>query len=270
MAGHPSIKIFAIILLAAMCMGQATQPAAKPAPESQPATASAPAIDPAAMTILRQLETAGDKNTTIRANVTLTATDRLTGDSEQRTGWLVYRRADANTPSGFRVHYDTRRLGKGRPIKDKEDWAFDGRMLTVIKHRIKDVIRYQIVAEGEKADPMRLGKGPFLVPFGQKVDDVLKFYVPTTRELRKGEPAGTKYLELRVRRDRYKDVDLTRVEMWIDAKTHLPVKLTTRDKKKKITTVEMKDVKTNVAVDFRKMFHIPRPAGYTHKVERPK
>ena len=247
---------------AATPLATATQPST-----TQATTATAPAVDPEVMKILTDIERAGQKHPTIRTDFELKSADPLTGDSEERTGWVAYQGAKEQTPAGFRVHFATRKLGGGPSLKDKEDWAFDGHYWTVVKHRIRDMVRYQMVPEGETADPMRLGKGPFVLPFGQKVADVLKYYIPTTRPLRAKEPKGTTYLKLTARRERYKDVDLTRVEMWIDPKTHLPVRIASRDKKGKTTAVTFKKMQANVKIDRKKMFNIPRIGGYTYTVK---
>ena len=249
------------------------RPATDPA-ETQPATdeaTSAPTkpapTDPAVIEILNKLEAAGPKHRTIRSDVEMHITDRLTGDSELRTGWLSYRKADEKTPAGFRVHFDTLKLGESPAIKDEVDYAFDGHFFTVAKHKIKDMQRYQVAAEDEQAEPMKLGKGPFPLPFGQKTADVLERFEATTREVKPSEPAGTVFLQLQPRREHYETSDFVKLEMWVDPQTYLPVKLTSRDKNKKTTTITFKDLKTNVDVD-EKMFHMPQPAGWTYRVER--
>jgi len=57
------------------------------------------------------------------------------------------------------------------------------------------------------------------------------------------------------------ELPATRMEMWIDAKTYLPVRLKSRDKNKAVTTVTFKDIRTNKAVD-ENFFRIPHPIGY--------
>ena len=57
------------------------------------------------------------------------------------------------------------------------------------------------------------------------------------------------------------ELPATRMEMWIDAKTYLPVRLKNRDKNKAVTTVTFKDITTNKAVDDG-VFGIPHPIGY--------
>jgi len=256
-------------VLAATAAGAVAQAPGDEAPATQPASATAPAeaVDPAALEILKDLEAAGEKHRRIRADVEMRTADRLTGDSEAQIGWLAYRKGDERTPAGFRAHFDTRQLGEGPAFKDEVDYAFDGHFFTVAKHKIKDMQRYQVAAEGEAAQPMRLGKGPFPLPFGQRTDDVIERFEVSTRPVKEGEPQGTKYLRLAPRPAHYEDTTYTRVEMWIDPQTHLPVRLVSRDKNKKVTTVAFKNVRTNVDVDPG-LFHMPRPAGWNYRVER--
>jgi len=246
--------------LAAACAAGAatTQPAAS--------QATRPAASPAVMKILTDLQAAGEKYKTIRADVTMEITDRRIGDTEKRAGWIAYQKGDARISGRFRIHFDTLRQGAGPTLREKLDYAFDGHFWTVAKHTIKEMTRYQVVAKGEKAEPLRIGKGPFPLPFGQKADDVLKYYKAETRPIAKNEPKGTVYLKLTARRRRYEDLDAVRVEMWIDAKTNLPVRLVSRDKKKRDTAVTLKNLRTNAKFDPRKMFHMPRPAGWSYKV----
>jgi len=239
-----------------------TRPAASRA--TMPATR--PTASPAVMKILTDLQAAGEKYKTIRADVTMEITDRRVGDTEKRTGWIAYQRGDARTSGMFRVHFDRLRQGAGPVLKQKLDYAFDGHFWTVAKHTIKEMTRYQVVAAGEKAEPLRVGKGPFPLPFAQKADDVLSCYKAETRPLGKNEPKGTVYLKLTARPQRYKDLDAVRVEMWIDSRTDLPVRIVSRDKKRRATTVTLKNLQTNAKFDPRKMFHMPRPAGWSYKV----
>ena len=57
------------------------------------------------------------------------------------------------------------------------------------------------------------------------------------------------------------ELPATRMEMWIDAKTYLPVRLKSRDKNKAVTTVTFKNITTNKAVD-ENFFRILHPIGY--------
>jgi len=191
--------------------------------------------------------------------------DRAVGDSETDTGWVAYQKAAEDAPAMFRVHFDTRRFGRGPTTKQKLDYAFDGRWLTVARHRTRTLTHYQVVPEGQQANPMRLAEGPFPLPFGQKARDVLRYYEVSTRPLGPGEPSGTVYLNLKARPEHYRKLDAVGVQVWIDGKTHLPIKLISRNRKKKVTTVTFANVRTNVKIDAGKMFRMPRRLGWTEE-----
>ena len=264
-------------------------PADAPAPKCEPvateavaataatATTSAPTTapaDPAAVRILEQLEHTGRQHKTLRADLVQRVVYGGLGGEEERTGWVAYQSAvpadpvkkTPASPAKFRVQYLTLRQEGGRAIRDKVDYAFDGQWLTVAKHRIKQMTRYQWNAQGEERDLMRLGEGPFPMPFGQKADEVLEFFEVATRPLAKGEPAGTEFLLLTTRKARRKDISFRELKLWIDRKTHLPVRIVSRDAKRNVTTVEFKNARTGEAFD-EAMFLLPG-RGWQVKVER--
>ena len=229
---------------------------------SAPTTASAAeAVSEDAMKILRELEAAGDKHHTIKADVDYEVVDLVLGNSEKRTGWVAYSKGDDKTPARFRVSFEKCKLGVGAWTEGKKDYAFDGYWLTVADHKIKNITMYQHAAVGQKVEPLRIGKGPFPLPFGQKAADMVKYFIPSTRPPVESDPNGTIYLRLLTRPQYDEELPTTRMEMWIDAKTYLPVRLKSRDKNKAVTTVTFKDILTNKAVD-EGVFRIPHPIGY--------
>ena len=234
------------------------------APAAAATTTSAPAevVSEAAMKILRELEAAGDKYRTIRANLDYEVVNLVLGDSEKRTGWVAYSKGDDDkTPTRFRVAFKTLKQGAGAEFEELVDYAFDGQWLTDAKHKIKNITLYQLAAAGQKVEPLRIGRGPFPLPFGQKAADMVKYFIPSTRPPVQSDPNGTIYLRLLTRPQYDAELPTTRMEMWIDAKTYLPVRLKSRDKNKAVTTVTFKDILTNKAVD-EGVLRIPHPFDY--------
>jgi outer membrane lipoprotein-sorting protein len=261
--------LLAAMLLAGLAYGQsapttATAPASVATRPVATTTASAPS--PAAMEALKAMEAAGEKYKTIRAGIDYNVDMAQTGDQERRTGYVAYKAAGQKEPAKFRISFDTLRLGEGAVTKDQLDYVFDGQWLTVAKHRIKQMTRYQVAAPGEKVEPMRLGKGPFPVPFGQKADDVLTHFEVTTRDARKSDPPKTTYLKMLPRRERQQELSSKQVEMWVDVSTGLPAKIVSLDKNENITTVVFTDIKTGADVD-PKLFTAERPAGWEYVVK---
>ena len=168
----------------------------------------------------------------------------------------------------FRMHFDTLQHGEGRKIADVVDYAFDGRWLTVMKHRVKQITRFEVVRAGEKAQPLKLGQGPFPVPFGQEAAEVIKIFHATTRPVRDGEPKGTDYLKLAPHRPHRKKLSITRLEMWVDRKRHLPARIAFRDHARNETTVTFSNIQTPTQPFDKSMFTLGRKAGWSY-TEKP-
>jgi hypothetical protein len=254
-----------------------TQPAeTKPAETSpaptQPATTQA-AVDPAVKRILDHVEKAGRKYKTLEADVNHKFVELLTGDMETRTGSVIFQRGHGDKPTTFRIQFETLKQGpKGRAIPDRLVYAFDGRWLSILKYRSKQMTRVQVAAKGERLEPMRLGKGPFPVPFGQKTADVLEHFEVTTRKPGDGDPKNSEYLRLLTRPAHRKELVFLLLEVWVDRKTHLPVQIISHEGKRlrritKRTTVVFSNVKTDRTFKDE-VFHPARPGpGWTLRVE---
>ncbi|MFP4054931.1 MAG: LolA family protein [Phycisphaerae bacterium] len=261
---HRPTRIF--LLAAALAMVTATGLAddtTTTRPSDPNATASKlPDVEPGVRRILEAMEkAAGYKN--IRAELTYKVYDRLEGSSETRSGWVIHKPADpdANAPAKFAIHFETLQRDKKPRVRERIDYAFDGRWLTVAKEKVKQVHRIQVAGKNQRIEPMRLGRGPFPMPFGQKVDDMLRFFDISTRDPRSTDPNGTAYLELVTRPEMRPYVNFLKLEMWLDRKTNRPVKLvshqgdpTRKVRRKRIlkrdifkrTTVTFGETKTNV------------------------
>jgi len=264
------VHVIGVVVLGALAArGAARTPATKPAPSVT--TAPAAKVDPGAKKILDGMETAGARYAAVRAEVVYKVINTTLGDSEQRTGWVCYQKAKTvtdpktgkkkTTPAKFRIHFATLQQGEGPVGKNEVDYAFDGRWLTVAKAAIKTVTRYQVTPKGREPKSLKIGQGPFPLPFGQRTADMVRYFECTTREARKYDPKGTAYLKLVPRTEHRKQFNFDRLQMWVDTKTHLPVKIVSRDKSQNLTTVTFAKVDTGVKPDA-KIFRIPKPFGW--------
>ena len=242
------------------------QPAAAPA--SQPATASAPApLDPAAERLLDALEQAGKKYATLTADIDYAVRMPMTGEEEFRTGTVALQTDTAAGGSKFRVSFLTLKQEDGPAVKDPVDYAFTGQWLTVAKHRIKQMTRYQVAAEGQHIEPLRLGKGPFPLPFGQKKEDVVKYFSVATRPAGPADPANTDYLKLATREPYRKEMTFVTLEMWVDRASRLPIKIISVDRNRSdVTTVLFKNLQTNKELPAD-LFNLPKPPGWELRIE---
>jgi hypothetical protein len=240
-----------------------TQPSVSRPTEA--ATAPTQETSPEAMRILQALEEADDAYPLLRAELDYRIDMTLTGDTEARTGWVAFRSAANDVPAKFRIHFETLQQGERSKIRARVDYAFDGgQWMSEAKHRIKQLTHYQVAAKGEKVDLYRLGKGPFPMPFGQRVDDVLKYFEVTTRALRETDPKNTEYLKLVTRRNRRRETTFREMQLWVDRDTHLPVRLTTRDKSRNVTTVVFRSVRKATELEDD-LFVLKRPWGWKER-----
>jgi hypothetical protein len=168
------------------------------------------------------------------------------GDSEQRSGWVAYQRGGEKGSEKIRVHFETLKLGAGPNTRQREDYAFDGQWAVEAKHSVKQLTRWQVAAEGERVQALRIGKGAFPpLPFGQKAQEVLEYYDVALQPAAQGDPEGCDHLELTAHRDRRKELDFLHLDLWVSRTGGLPVKVVGTDKDKNIKTVILTNTKTD-------------------------
>ncbi len=223
------------------------------------ATAAGETVDPAALAVLLKQETAHSLYDTIKADVTYTLNNRRLGTEEVRSGWVAYRKLDPakQTPAGVRVTFEQLTVNK-RTYKDRQDYAFDGYWFSIAKHKIKQLNRFQVAVKGQIVQPFRLGRSPFPLPFGQRVGDVLTMTTISTREPRKSDPENTDYLLLTSKESAAESLNFIRLEIWLDRKLRLPVKIRSRDKAHNVNTAEFSKILVNKDLP-KDVFRLPDP-----------
>ena len=245
----------------------ASGPTSTPTSASAPTSAPAP-VDPAAIKILDRQEQAGDRYTTIEAKIVYNVDQALSGDTEERTGRIAYQKKVGKDPAKFYIGFDLLKQGEGKRFPEKLEYAFDGMWVTEAKHRITTITRWQVVAPGQEADPLRIGKGPFNVPFCQKTADVLKYFDVSTRPAKPTDPKNTDFIQLTTKAQYKDDINFLWMQMWVDRDTGLPAKLVSENKNEDTTTVTFSDTKTNAGVNA-KLFVIEPPNGDWHYIVKP-
>lgn len=242
-----------LLTLAGIASAQTLQPT------SAPTTTSAPAVDPKAMALLVRQEQAQGKYATLQATVEYIIENPILATTETRTGTFYYQRETDTTPPKFRIFFDHANFG-GPMLSEKLEYAFDGQWLTIMKYKIKNMTRKQIAAPGETVEPLKIGKGPFPLPFNQKAADVARIFNVKTRDPRPSDPKNTDYIELTPKAGTEKDYDFTKLQIWTDSKTQLPVRIISNDRNKDIKKINLTNVQAGLTFD-QKMFKPEKPAG---------
>lgn len=176
--------------------------------------------------------------------------------AQKKVGRLLFARGKPN--SQFLVHF-TKSVADGVVSHNEEYYAFDGQWYVERNDSGKNVTRRQMTRSGEKRDPFELGKGPFPLPFGQKRSEILRHFEVSLGGPEKGAPADSLHLHCVPRPQSSMADDYSRVEIFVDPKLDVPVRIVT----------EREADKSRVEVDFNNINLNDAPAGSRFKVETP-
>ncbi len=273
------VILLCIIGIRAISFGAAAKENKHPQPDSScdnrtsDVEKPAPSASAEVRAILNRLERSGKTYESLKADLVYTVVSPLTGDTRTRTGWVAFHNptaeATGSSSARFRISFKTLKLGNKPATDNRIDYLFDGNWLTIAKHTIKSMTRIQVAAKGEKIDALKIGEGPFPVPFGQKADNVIKMFETITRNTKKGDPENTDYLKLVPRREHKEEINFVRLEMWIDRENNLPVRIHSRDHNKNTTLVTFNNIKTDAEIKSA-VFTMKKPPGWDLTIERNK
>jgi hypothetical protein len=146
------------------------------------AMASAAAWQPCMSTdtLLWGLERSGSNLSTFSANITFERYKDLEDEVERRYGRLVLEGQGPSRKLGcmFTLFVDTRGASK----ESKNHWVFADGWLGEADLRFKSFNKRRVVEPGASWDPLKLGEGPFPLPFGQPEAEVrARFTVETAQ-----------------------------------------------------------------------------------------
>ena len=252
---HAFIEAAMLALLAALASLVGVTFSAQPQEKDGPG----PAAD-----LLARIEARSHGLTTLHAKLTYDRIQGLLGDKQRRVGELWYA---GGPPARFAVHFD-KLLVNRRAVQQDRWYIFDGQWLVERLDDKKQFIKRQVVAPPTKdapnpkpADPLALGQGPFPVPIKIKKDEVLKrFEVTIIDPSAKDDPKDTKTHHLRLVPKKDRRNILTRIDLWFDQSTLLPVQVRTMDESENETVVALRDTKVDEPIE-KETFDTAVPKG---------
>jgi hypothetical protein len=199
--------------------------------------------------VLGQLEQTGQNLKDFTAKIKLTETDNSLGTDNVRVGTVQFQKKPDGT-ARIHVLFNMRidpATNRGFP-KDKVEYLLDGPWLIDRNYQTQNEVKRQVLKPGQKMDLFKLGEGPFPLPIGQKPQDVHQLFDVKMIGPAKDDPANTVHLQLIPK----PGSDLARkfhsLDVWVDAKTHMPARVDTVDPKEQTTrSTELKDIVLNPA-----------------------
>ena len=219
--------------------------------------------------LLDALERATDGLRDFRAMVIYDRTDAITGDRERRTGRIALEQpAGDGSKRRFGIAFDQFIDAAGHASPQVQRFAFGDGWLVEFDDARRQAIERQLVPEGTRLDPLRLGEGPMPLPVGQRAADVRRRFTvtlapaPEAPLLKRLE--GVQGLVLVPKPGSGSDEDFQEVRVWYDLGTFAPVGVVASMKGGDTKTVLLREVRVNDGLDdaSRAMLERTVPAGW--------
>ncbi len=240
---------------------QTAQPTAQPS--AHPATS-----DPA-VALLDRLETAAEGLRDFSADIRYDLWDAMLERGEISSGEILYDVRPDDGSRRFAILVTSVIVGNRKDNQNKR-YIFDGSWFVEIDDDNRMFTKRQIVAPGERFDPLKLGEGPFPLPVGQRREDVLARFDASLMEgtqhevlarFLAGKPVEGLKLVPRPMTPQAKEI--AEVEIFYDAATLLPLGIFLTETNGNRKTVMLRHLKRNQGIDESKLsIEEPDPAQW--------
>ncbi len=240
---------------------QSAQPTSK--------STSQPAPSDPAVALLDRLERAGEGLRDFSADITYFLWDAMLERREIRSGEILYDVRPDDGGRRFAILVTSVIVGNRKDNQNKR-YIFDGSWFVEIDHDNRMFTKRQIVAPGERFDPLKLGEGPFPLPVGQRREDVLARFEASLLDgtehevlarFLAGKPVeGLKLVPLP---STPQAKEIAEVEIFYDAATLLPLGIVLTETNGDRKTVMLRQLERNQGIDESKLsIEEPDPAQW--------
>lgn len=268
---HPT-RLPELAAIAGLTFVATAQPGATPPqtvrpefpPAAQPAGGAEAAPIQTADDLLLALETADAGLRSLTTDILWAQTFALAGDMQMRWGALSYRvdppAADGLPPRrAFAIQFSRKQVGERRPAPERIDYVFDGEWFLERIHADRQAFKRQVVPPGQRADPLRVGEGPFPIPVGQKREEIVTRFVAELIDPIDGldprlvpfveDGAGTYALQLTPHADLVEDTTWRQIRIWYDKDTLEPRLAWTINAAEDESYVQLLNIERDVRID---------------------
>jgi hypothetical protein len=205
--------------------------------------------------ILHRLEESASELQSFTASIFYESYDDLLDRREIRTGNIIYRierpegdGVEGRNVTSFAVLFDSLTIGARRSER-KMHYVFHDRWLAEIDYETKQFIKRELVPPGRQLDPLKLGEGPIPLPIGQPKAEVLARFEVSLMEKPEAGPLSrlenVDGLLLIPKPGTPEAEDYSRVELFYDRETNLPVGINAVEVNDNRKTVRLSNVVRN-------------------------
>ncbi|MHC4905640.1 MAG: LolA family protein [Planctomycetota bacterium] len=261
-----------IIVLAALLCGACTGAKkacctnANPAKETSVSPEDAQTDSKAAIEeILSKMNTATKKLRSCRAKLSyLSIQDpELLNSSTLQNGLLFYQKTESG--SKLRIRFDDMKQDDFDPVKQREEYLFDGIWLTRINYKLQQVDIYQQAPEDKPIGVFELISHNFPLIGFSNINDIKNDFdislAPKTTD-----PNELVCLLLKVKKDSDFIKDYEKISMWLDNDLYLPAKMVAYTRQGDEYRIEFKDMEINKKLE-NAVFAVATPAHFRKNIE---
>lgn len=217
--------------------------------------------------ILEALHAVGKDLKSLTAKVSMLELGMVDGAMVERKGSVTLQNVEDSQRA--LVVFDTV-VRDERMTKEKREYLLQGRYLLERDYLAKVEVEREILRKGQKLDLLKLGEGPFPLPLGQPVEDVKRQFTPSKAELDDDSPEHAVGVKLTPKKGSQFAQKLAHMIVWVNPKTHLPVRVDTLDiNKQTFRSTELSDMQLNAKLkdDAFKLKSIDNEKGWNRRKE---
>lgn len=249
------------LLAGAAAMAQTPAPGIQP-PPANAAGAQAPAAAPITHDARQALKILEDRKATLKdftAKIDYAVLHPDLGETSGKRGTVDFLN-DPNKGPIFTVDFtaDTDDLGKVKRAHHQQV-IFDGQNITTKDFAVKQFMRINVVPAGGKPGDAITLNGPMTLPIGIRVEDVAANFDVT---IVKSDDAAT---TLRLTPRTAGKFDFRDLQITIDKKLELPVKVVQTARNRDVTTISMTDIQPNTGRARMQDPNPPAGEGWTER-----
>jgi outer membrane lipoprotein-sorting protein len=215
--------------------------------------------------ILSKMNAATQKLNSCQANLSyLVIQDPELLDSRTlQNGMLYYQKTDSG--SKLRIRFDDIKQDDFDPVKQKEEYLFDGVWLTRINYKLEQIDIYQQAPEDKPIGVFELISHNFPLIGFSNINDIKNDFdillAPKT-----GDPNESICLLLKVKKDSNFMKDYDKINIWVENSLYLPKKVVAYTRQGDEHHIEFKDMNINKKLE-NAVFAVETPAHFRKNIE---
>ncbi|MEN8127690.1 MAG: hypothetical protein ABFR90_07775 [Planctomycetota bacterium] len=186
-------------------------------------------------------------------------------DSRTLKNGVLYYLKDKDR-SRLRIRFDDIRQDDFDPVKQREEYLFDGVWMTRIDYKLKQIDQYQKAPEDSPIDVFEFISYNFPLVGFSGIDELEKDFEVSFAAQKAADPNTTIQLLLKTLKDSKYSEEFSKIDFWVNNDTFLPLRIRAYTTQGDIHDIRFLDAKINKNLE-NSVFTIETPAGFSKNRE---